>query len=261
MRCFIPSAVAWLMLSAVTQAAGIEAIARPSDDRTLSFVIAGQIAEVTVKDGDRVQRGQLLARLDDAAEQVQLAQLKAQAADESRIEAAKAQADQRRVELKRLSSADRPPLEVDRAKLEVIISELSLQLARFEHRQHGLRARETEIHLDRMRLVSPIDGLVEQVFLQPGEAADRERPVVRLVKIDPLRIDVAVPVRQAVGLRVGRPAEVRMVDTDDRLPGKVVFMAAEADAASRTLTVRVEVSNPKLHRAGTHVRVTFPEPD
>ena len=54
----------------------IEAITRPSKDPMLSFVRSGRIAQVMVKKGDVVQAGQLLVRQDDAAEQVQVEQLK-----------------------------------------------------------------------------------------------------------------------------------------------------------------------------------------
>jgi RND family efflux transporter MFP subunit len=250
-----------LVLSAAAQAAGVEAISRPSDDRTLSFVIPGRIAEVTVKDGDRVKQGQLLARLDDAAEQVQLAQLRAQAGDTSRIEAAKAQTDQRRVELRRLQEADRPALEVDRAKLEVVIGELSHRLAELEQQQNAREVRRTEIQLDRMRMISPIDGLIEKVWLQAGEVADKERPVIRVVKIDPLRVDAPVPIDQAAALTVGQKALVTLKNAPTATrEASIVYIAAEADAASNTLTVRVELPNPEFRSAGEHVVVTFPSP-
>jgi RND family efflux transporter MFP subunit len=253
--------VACVLAAGAVRGAGIEAIARPSDDRTLSFTRPGQIAEVAVKDGDRVRKGQLLVRLDDEAEQAQLEQLKAQAADTSRIEAAKAQAQQRKVELGRLKAAERPDLELDRARLEVTIAELSIKLAELEQRQDARKVKESAIYIQRMRLLSPIDGLVEKTFLRAGEAADKLRPIIRLVNIDPLRIDVAVPRKQAAGLKVGGAAGVRFADAKAPAGGKITFIAAEVDAASGTLTVRVELPNSQLRRAGTHVWVSFPNTD
>ena len=66
---------------AVCEAADIAAITRPSEDVTLSFVMPGRIAKVLVKEGDEVKAGQLLVQQDDAAELVQLEQLKAEAED------------------------------------------------------------------------------------------------------------------------------------------------------------------------------------
>ena len=86
--------------TAAVRAEGIEAVTRPSADVLLSFVIPGQVKSVDVKAGDVVEAGQVLVRLDDAAERAQLEQLKAQAEDETRIEAAEAQLAQRNLDLK-----------------------------------------------------------------------------------------------------------------------------------------------------------------
>ena len=76
LRAFWAFAFALLFaVPTVSSAAGIEAITRPSEDVTLSFVTAGRIARVLVKDGDAVKAGQLLVGLDDEAERVQVEQL------------------------------------------------------------------------------------------------------------------------------------------------------------------------------------------
>ncbi len=248
--------------SQVCSAAGIEAITRPSEDVTLSFVTAGRISRVLVKDGDTVKAGQLLVELDDEAERVQVEQLKAQAGDETRVQAADARLEQKRVELKRLEEAERPALEVDRAKLDVTLAELALRLAKFELEQSRLRYQEARIQLDRMRLTSTFDGKVEKLFLKPGESADRLQPVIRIVRIDPLRLDVPVPREEALAVKVGQVAQVQFREQDvPAVIGKVTFIAAEADAASDTLTVRVEAPNPASRPAGEHVYVRFALPE
>ncbi len=246
------------MVPAVCFAAGTEAITRPSEDATLSFVTAGRIARVLVKDGDSVKAGQMLVELDDEAERVQVEQLKAQANDETRVLAADARLEQKRVELKRLEEAERPALEVDRAKLDVTLAELALRLSRFELEQSRLRYQEARIQLDRMRLTSSFDGKVEKLFLKPGESADRLQPVIRIVRIDPLRLDAPVPRKEALAVNIGQAAQIEFREQGVAPgTGKVTFIAAEADAASDTLTVRVEAPNPAGRPAGEHVYVRF----
>ena len=69
-------------------AGGIRAVTRPSADIMLSFVQPGRIVFLPLKEGDAVKADQILVRQDDAAEQIQLAQLKAQAEDTTQIQAA-----------------------------------------------------------------------------------------------------------------------------------------------------------------------------
>jgi RND family efflux transporter MFP subunit len=248
---------ALLLLPAAAHAsAGIEAITRPSRDPRLAFERPGRIAKVLVSPGEAVKKGQLLVQLDDTAERLQLQQLEAQAKDDTRIKAAEKQLAQKKVELQRLVDAERPPLEIDRARLEVDIAQLSLELARFEHTQDARRVDEARVQLERMRLISPIDGTVEDVYLQAGESVDREKEVVRVIDIDPLWVDVPAPRDQVRALQVGQQAQV-VFDDGGAAAGKIIHIAGEGDAAAVTVKVRVEVPNPRGRRAGGHVRVRF----
>jgi multidrug efflux pump subunit AcrA (membrane-fusion protein) len=65
-----------------------KAIARASEDITVSSTMPVRVAKVFVKDGDTVKPGDALVQLDDAAERVQMAQLKAEADDVTRVYAA-----------------------------------------------------------------------------------------------------------------------------------------------------------------------------
>ena len=131
----LPAGIALAAENPAPKPQPIEAISRPSADATLSFVRPGQIGKVLVKLSQDVVKGQELVKLDDSAELVRLKVLEAQAADETRIKAAEAQHQQKKVELERLRKAERPPLEIDRAKLDVTIASLSIDLARLEHAQ------------------------------------------------------------------------------------------------------------------------------
>jgi RND family efflux transporter MFP subunit len=250
-------------LGAAGLAGGIEAVTKPSGDVTLSFTRPGRVTKVHVKEGQLVGAGELLIQQDDAAEQVQLKQLKSQADSDVQVRASQAKLDQAKVDYEKMQEAGRKnaaaPLEVEHAKLDMIIADLSLELARFMHDQDRLKYEDLKAQIDRMRLESPIAGRVEKIAIQEGESKDAQQPILRIVKIDPLWIDVPVPRKQTAGLAVGGPARVEFPgDAGAAAEGKIVFVADVADAASDTLLVRVELKNPSLRKAGEHVRVSFP---
>jgi len=255
---------------------GIEAITRPSKDVTLSFVRPGQVEKILAAEGDAIKPAQVLVQLDDAAERAVMEQLKAQAQDDIRVRAAEAQLAQKKVDLKRMELAHKKDvatdLEVEHARLDVTISDLSLALSRFEHKQNRRKYEEAQIQVRRMRLSCPPANRgqnkkdprptykVEKIFVQCGESVDRLQEVIRIVKIDPLWIDVPVPLTQvrAMQLNVTHVAHVRFPDAPDRpVTCKVTHIAAVADAASATLTVRLEVPNPSGRPAGEQVTVQF----
>jgi len=264
--CGLTAAVVLVCPAPAQQAhEGIEAITKPSQDVTLSFLRPGRVDKVLVKEGQAVKAGDVMIELDDRAERIEMEQLKAQAEDTTRVEAADAQLAQKKVDFAKIQQAFRnggaTELEVQHASLDVTISELSLKLAKFEHSQAGMKQQEAEAQLERMRLKAPFDGSVEKVFLQPGESADGQAKVVRLVKIDPLLMDVPVPLdRVRADFEAGRPAIIEFPGAAgaETLEGTVVHVGAVADAASDTLNVRVEASNGRGRPAGERIRVSFP---
>jgi len=246
------------------QSAGIRAVTRPSADIDLSFVQPGRIAELPFKEGDAVEAGQVLIRQDDAAEQVLLAQLRAQSEDVTQIRASEASLAQKRVDLAKLEKAAArnaaTELEVEHAKLDVTIAELSLELAKFEHEQALRKYQEQEIRVNRMQLESPIDGRVELIDVEVGESVNALVNVMRVVQRDPLWIDAPVPLSTAVGLEAGQTAGVQFPGSGSGpqvVEGRIIFVSAVADAASGTLRVRIEVPNEARRPAGEHVAVSF----
>jgi RND family efflux transporter MFP subunit len=251
-----------LWAGANTTELGIEAVTAPSADITMSFVQAGCIAAVHVKYGESVKTGQLLVQQDDSVERVQLERLLAESSDTTDIEASAASLEQKKVDLKRIEEAARgraaTDLEVEHARLDVKIAELTLQAAKFEHEQARRRYEEAKTAVQRMTLKSPIDGCVERIHLETGESVNALDDVVRIVRIDPLWIDVPVPMEEASAVRPGDLAQVLFPSPRRaHAQGIVVFVAAIADAASGTLTVRVEVPNKTTRPAGERVEIVL----
>jgi RND family efflux transporter MFP subunit len=243
----------------------VEAISAPSADIALSFVAAGRISDILVKAGDQVKKGQLLARLDDGPERIQAQQFKIQSIDNSRIQAAQAELEQKKVDLQKLEQAKTKGAasdwEIEHMRLGVRIAKFALDAAIIEHEQNQRRYQHALSQLARMRLVSPIAGHVEKVLVEPGEAVKTLGTVIQLVKIDPLWIDVPVPLSRAKSMSLNQKVRVRFpgLETANVSNGNIIHISAVADAASDTLNVRIEVANPDNRPAGERVSVSFPQ--
>jgi RND family efflux transporter MFP subunit len=248
-------------------AAEIEAVTKPSADIELSFARPGRIGEVLVKEGEAVKAGQLLARQEDKVEQIQLLQLMAKAENRTKIGAAEAELLQKKEDLKKIEEAKKKGAatdwEVEHARLNVEIGQHSLQLARFEHEQDRRKYEEIKAEVERMRLVSPINGLVEDVTIEPGQTAQPLKTAIRVVAIDPLRVDVLVPAPQAERLKANQPVYVYFPSPSAgqtgsvQAEGRITFVSAFSRAGSNTLRVRLEVPNQALRPAGERVSVSF----
>jgi RND family efflux transporter MFP subunit len=244
----------------------IRAITRPSADVTLSFVQPGRVAKIMRKDGEGIQAGEVLVQLDDTVEQVALAQIKAASLDITQIQASEASLDQKRLDLKKLEKAAViravTNLEVEHGQLDVIIAELALKMAVFEHEQAILKFDETQKRVATMRMGSPINGIVEQVTIEVGESVNSLQEVMRIVQIDPLWIDASVTLPVAMGLKKGQTVQVAFLAPNaEVVEGRVTYVSAVADAGSGTLVVRIEVPNKSARPAGEHVRVICSSPE
>ena len=94
-------------------------------------------------------------------------------------------------------------------------------------------------------LRSPIAGALQQLDVRPGMTLAAGASVARINGLSQVWLELAIPEAQASGLRKGQPVEARLpAFAGEVLSGKVSSILADANAASRSLRVRVELANP-----------------
>lgn len=220
----------------------------------------GRIAEVLVKDGQQVQADQLLVKMDDEAEQIQLKQIQAEAQDETRIQAAKAEQEYEQAyldELKAIVAAGTTKWELKRQALKVKIAEWKFKLAEFERDKYKLQLDEADVRVARMQLRSPFAGTVERVLVKEGGATNALEEVIWLVQTDPLWVEAPVDLAKARQLKLDQQLEVTFPDaTSQPVHAKIVHKASVANAGK--LMVRLEVPNPTNRPAGETVTIRLP---
>jgi len=106
---------------------------------------------------------------------------------------------------------------------------------------------------------SPINGVVVERYLSPGEFPKQER-ILKLAQIDPLRIEAYAPVSLIGKLAVGMDVQVKLEEPiGGTHKAKVTVVDRVVDAASGTFGVRMELPNPDLKLpAGLKCSVKFP---
>jgi RND family efflux transporter MFP subunit len=129
---------------------------------------------------------------------------------------------------------------------------------------------EAQLQLDRMTIVSPIDGRVFRLFGHPGarigsgiQMVGRDAStVVTLYRPDMLQVRVDVRFEDIPKVSLGQPVEIDNPALDDPLTGKVLFVSSEADIQKNTLQVKVEIPDPpSVFKPEMLVDVTFLAPE
>jgi RND family efflux transporter MFP subunit len=259
-----PRADSAAMASSSGGGTGVLAIAAAQYDKKLAFAIAGRVGSVKVKPGQPVKMGDLLMELEDDEGKALIAQFEVKAASDVELRIARENLNLAALEERHLrdlvAKTAASPIELDRAVIKKNLAILDVDKASQEHVELTKQLEQARAKHAQYCLVAPVAGVVEEVNYYENQSVEPAKPVLRLVVTDPLWIDVAVPTSATLALKVGDSATIHptLSGYGDTMTGKVIFVAAVADAASTTRLIRVEVPNPKAMPAGTQVTVDLP---
>ena len=149
----------------------------------LGSEVEGVLEEVTVRRGDRVSKGQILARLEDDVESASVALSKARLARQANMKSLEAQSNFARRRLKRLQEMATGEsvsiYEVDEAKTQTQEALFALEAAKEDRRLSELELNRAKASLELRTIRSPIDGIVVERFQSAGERVDVD-PVLRV---------------------------------------------------------------------------------
>ena len=219
----------------VTRALTIEGEVRPDLATPVRAEAGGIVEAVPTPKGSTVRAGDVIARIAPAERSAQLAQ-------------ARADVERTRQELERVRSllgngfATQARVEESRAA----VAAAEAQLAQAEAAVGDLVVR------------APAAGVLNELMVDPGEVVQSGEEVARIVDTDPLVVELRVPQRSVAEVEVGQEAAVDFVTGQSR-EGRVRFVSANAEAATRTFAVEVEVPNPERDvPAGISAEVRLP---
>lgn len=266
MRALILAALLALAQPAAAQQ-GFDCVIEPSLTLKLGSPITGIIASVEVDRGDTVQRGQVLARLENTVEAATLALARARADSMAEIEARRARLEQTRTELARAATlheravVSTQRIEELRANQQIAASELTN--AELNRRLAALEVGRAEALLEQRIIRSPVAGLVTERNLGPGEYIHFDNHILIVAQMDPLYVETFLPVRLHGLIRPGtRATVVPDPPVGGEYQAEIRVIDAVFDAASGTFGVRLALPNPGLTLpGGVRCRVTFDVPE
>jgi RND family efflux transporter MFP subunit len=285
----VPLAIGLLLVGAgPTQAQRIEIEAAQVSliqNTLVAAPISGVVASVHVHEGDPIGLDTPIAQLDDEQAETELE------AAEAAYEAARLEADndvdaryaqrtlevrqrelQQSVDANRTYSGAVSETEIDKLRLVVDQSRLAIEQA--EHQQQVATAKAIEkvaaVQIARTRLakyqiLAPVDGLVVEVSVEPGEWVEAGKPIARLISLDPIRVECFVDGRKHGGELVGRKVEFSYSIDDEnpqgdsiKLFGEVDFVSPELNPVTGQIRLWATIKNPNQRaRAGMRGRLVI----
>ncbi|AYL99397.1 efflux RND transporter periplasmic adaptor subunit [Mucilaginibacter celer] len=176
------------------------------------------ITAIYVKPGQHVSKGQVLAQLDNSVMQQNIAQYEAQVSLNQQL-------------------FDRQKNLWDQ-KIGTEVQYLQAQTA-LQASKKALEAQKKQSAL--FRIVSPINGTVDQMDLKVGQYAQPNQTGIRIVNADALKVKADVPESYAASVNTGNDVQILFPDAKDSLVTKVTFAAKAIDPTSRSFGVEIKL--------------------
>lgn len=229
---------------------------------TVSAQITGTLTEVLIEEGERVEAGQVLARLESTAQRAQFAEVQAQLAQaraqlgQFESELAQVQRDYvRQQELYERKLVSQQAVETARTQVEALTSQLKTQQRSVDVVSAGLKS--AQVQLDYTTVRAPFAGVVIAKAAQVGEIVSplsagggfTRTGIGTIVDMDSLEIEVDVNESYINRVKANAPAQALLDAYQDwTIPAKVIAIIPTADRGKATVKVRVglEQKDPRI---------------
>lgn len=194
--------------------------------------VAGELQGLTLREGDRVQAGQIIARVDATEYQARVQQAQEQAdAAKTQIDIAQRQFDNNRALVDQGF--------ISKTALDTSASTLTGAQATHKAALSGVAVAKKS--LDDTVLRSPISGWVAQRLAQPGERVAIEARVIEVVDLSRLELEITLSAAESLLVKVGQNAELQVDGTSQPIAARVVRISPSTQAGSRSVLAYLSV--------------------
>ena len=208
---------------------------QPIDQTIVKARVAGRLAEVLVREGDRVTAGQVLARFETTELQAKMNER------QSALEAARADA--------RWTARDRSDKETLANRNIVSQSAADQARATAENRASMVAVGEAQLDVARKNLAdaevkAPFDGVVGERIANQGESLPIDGKILALLDTSHVEIAAQMPAADVIRMKVGQTASVTLEGFGDRMfNGQITRISPTTQAGSRSIPVYVEITD------------------
>lgn len=206
--------------------------------------LAASVSRIEVREGDAVRRGQLVVRLDDVEARARLRQAgQNMAAAEAQRDIAQRNLDNNQA-LVSQGFISRNALQTSLSNLAT--AQAQVEAARAARDLAAKAVADAVVH-------APIEGLVSQRFVQPGERVGVDARLLEIVDLSALELEAAVPADRVLSVRVGAPARLQVEGGAD-VDARVVRINPGTHPGTRSVMVYLAVEQPAGLRQGLFAR-------
>lgn len=202
----------------------------------LGFMVAGKINYISSKEGQNINKGQLISSIDPTNYSI----------------------------AKEISDAQLNSTSDEYKRLKIMYDRGSVSDGDFSKIVYGLEQAKAQQKLQSKnvsdtKLFSPINGVLLKKQAEVGEIINVGSPLFVISDISTVKVIAYIPEGELHNIKLGQTASILITSLGETFSGKVIEIGSAADAASRAFTVKIEIQNPKqLIRPGMIAEVKLP---
>lgn len=226
--------------------------------------VNAQIAEVYVENGDFVNKGDALVKLQDEPFRKQLQQAEANLKiNNARLKQAKAQLATIETQYKRIQTlADKDlssEFELEQINAEKISGEADVELAEAQVEQSEALVDERKNQLTKTIIKAPVDGTIGQRNAQPGMQASSSTPLFMIGDLSKLRVEIVLTESMLNQIKVGQTASISVIDQNGEpvtITGQLSRISPFLNEVTRSTEAEIDINNQNgLLNPGMYVPV------
>ncbi|MEP0007328.1 MAG: efflux RND transporter periplasmic adaptor subunit [Balneola sp.] len=226
--------------------------------------VNAQIAEVYVENGDFVNKGDVLVKLQDEPFQKQLQQSEANLKiNNARLKQAKAQLSTLEAQYKRIQALAEKDLsselELEQINAEKISAEADVELAEAQVEQSAALVDERKNQLTKTLIKAPITGTIGQRNAQPGMQASASTPLFMIGDLSKLRVEILLTESMLNKIKVGQTAAISVTDQNGEIVtinGELSRISPFLNEITRSTEAEIDIDNQNgLLNPGMYVPV------
>ena len=243
-----PSDVTTVKTVKLAQGLAISGALKAVNSAIIKARVPGELQGLTVREGDLVKAGQVVARVDatEYASRLRQAQEQADSA-RAQIDIAQRQFDNNRALVQQGFIS----------KTALDTSGSNLVAAQANHKAAIASVDVARKSVDDTVLRSPITGIVSQRMAQPGERIGVDARVLEVVDLSRIELEAAISAADSVDVSVGQEAQLQIEGASQSVTAKVVRINPSAQAGSRSVLVYLALANPSGLRQGLFAQGTL----
>jgi RND family efflux transporter MFP subunit len=255
------------------------------DQAALSVKVSGRLEEIPIDVGSVVKRGDIIGQIQKRDYELQVQQAKAALAaararlglglegnddtievqNSSIVREAQANLDEQKKNRERITKLrdegvlSQSELDTAEAGYQVAVNKYQDALQETNNRKAMLAQRRAELNIAEQQLAdtivrAPFDGVVQERKASPGEYLMEGAPFATVVRIDPIRLRLEVPEREALAVHKGQKIRFRVDGDTNSYTGQIDRLSPAITQDNRMLQIEADVTNDGRLRPGAFVR-------